>query len=419
MARASSSAIWADGLSKRYRLGTREPYGAMRDVISRALSAPRLLARRAESPADVIWALDNVSFEIREGAVVGIIGRNGSGKSTLLKVLSRITEPTAGRAEVHGRIGSLLEVGTGFHPELTGRENVFVNGAILGMRRLEIARKFDEIVAFADIDRFIDTPVKHYSSGMQMRLAFAVAAHLEPTILLVDEVLAVGDAEFQRRCLGKMEDVSREGRTVLLVSHQMGQIRRLCESVLWLDKGQVRHFGDAATTIKEYEAATLRRDESLGFNQCFNGWTLSNGTHSIADTGRPFSVRIDATVARPVTNGHFGVSVLDADDDVVVGWAFEPVTLRAGRQTLDVTIAQLPIRPGSYRLTFALFNQGNNLTGGALVEKWIAVPALVVDAAPVAHPQDEWAGILNVPATFARADDRTARTPSQLVGVGQ
>ncbi len=359
---------------------------------------------------DYVWALDDVSFEIGAGEVVGIIGRNGSGKSTLLKILSRITEPTRGQALVRGRVGSLLEVGTGFHPELTGRENVFVNGAILGMGRRELTRKFDEIVEFAGVASFIDTPVKHYSSGMQMRLAFAVAAHLEPNILLVDEVLAVGDAEFQRRCLGKMEDVSREGRTVILVSHQMGQIRRLCGRVLWLDKGRVRHFADAGATINAYEAATLRRDESLGFGQCFNGWTLSEGAHTLEDTSRPFTLQIDLTLAKAVTNGHLGVSVLDADDRVVVGWAFEPVALQAGRQRLDVRVAQLPIRPGTYRLSFALFDQGNNLTGGKLVEKWTAVPALLVDTAPVAHPQDEWAGVLNVPATFdgARGEAATA-----------
>ena len=412
MALSANAVIAAENLGKRYRIGRREAYGAMRDALGRALSAPMQAARRfrdgtPSAAPEYIWALDRVSFEIREGAVVGIIGRNGSGKSTLLKILSRITEPTTGRAEVRGRVGSLLEVGTGFHPELTGRENVFVNGAILGMPRREIARKFDEIVAFADVARFVDTPVKHYSSGMQMRLAFAVAAHLEPTILLVDEVLAVGDAEFQRRCLGKMEDVSREGRTVVLVSHQMGQIRRLCESVMWLDKGQLRHAGDPATTIREYESATVRREESLGFGQCFNGWALADGTHTLEDTGQPFAIEIDASLATPVSNAHLGVSVLDGDDEVVVGWAFEPIALSPGRHVLQVSVPQLPVRPGTYRLSFALFDQGNNLTGGKLVEKWTAVPALLIDAAPVAHPQDEWAGILNVPATLSTSVEKT------------
>ena len=184
------------------------------------------------------WALRDVSFELRKGEVVGLIGRNGAGKSTLLKILSRVTQPTVGRAEIHGRVGSLLEVGTGFHPELTGRENTYLNGAILGMGKREIDRKFDEIVAFAEVGDFIDTPLKHYSTGMQMRLAFAVAAHLEPETLLVDEVLAVGDMAFQKKCLGKMGEVASGGRTIVFVSHQLNQIRRLCEKVIWLDQGQ-------------------------------------------------------------------------------------------------------------------------------------------------------------------------------------
>src|SRR6476661_9542116 len=236
--------IQARGLSKCYRLGERERYGALRDSIVAAVTAPvRWLNSKSngESGTDerTIWALRDVSFEIEQGEIVGIIGRNGSGKSTLLKILSRITEPTIGSAMVLGQVGSLLEVGSGFHPELTGRENVYVNGAILGMKRREIARKFDEIVAFAEVEPFIDTPVKHYSSGMQMRLAFAVAAHLEPTILLVDEVLAVGDIAFQKKCLGKMQDVSKQGRTVLFVSHNMAAIQNLCKAGVFLAGGRV------------------------------------------------------------------------------------------------------------------------------------------------------------------------------------
>src|SRR6185436_16930178 len=223
--------IKVENLSKQYRIGAhREPYGSLRESLARAAKAPFKRLRNGQPKHNTIWALKDVSFEVLPGEVIGIIGRNGAGKTTLLKILSRITEPTTGRARVRGRVGSLLEVGTGFHPELSGRENVFVNGAILGMTRREIAAKFDEIVAFSGVERFIDTPVKHYSSGMQMRLAFAVAAHLEPHILLVDEVLAVGDAAFQQKCLGKMQEVHRRGRTVLLVSHQMNQLRRLCTS---------------------------------------------------------------------------------------------------------------------------------------------------------------------------------------------
>ena len=238
----SAPAIRAEGLAKRFRLGKRQRYGVLRDSLTELARAPlRALTRSGAGrrEAETIWALRDVSFEVGHGEVVGIIGRNGAGKSTLLKVLSRITEPTAGRAEVHGRVGSLLEVGTGFHHELTGRENVYLNGAILGMRKAEIDRNFDEIVAFAELERFLDTPVKHYSSGMYMRLAFAVAAHLEPEILLVDEVLAVGDLAFQTKCLRKMQDVSVAGRTVLFVSHNMGAIQRLCPRSLLLDDGRV------------------------------------------------------------------------------------------------------------------------------------------------------------------------------------
>jgi homopolymeric O-antigen transport system ATP-binding protein len=248
--------IVSEGLSKRYTLGYREPYSTVRDSLKSALMAPQRWLRRNRGSKDVpsIWALKDVSFEIRQGELVGVIGRNGSGKSTLLKILSRITEPTAGRVVVTGRVGSLLEVGTGFHPELTGRENVLVNGVILGMKRAEIARKFDEIVAFSEVETFIDTPVKHYSSGMQMRLAFAVAAHLEPTILLVDEVLAVGDVAFQKKCIGKMGDVAREGRTVLFVSHDLTSVQVLCQRAIRLAHGQVQGIGPVAEQIATYLA---------------------------------------------------------------------------------------------------------------------------------------------------------------------
>jgi lipopolysaccharide transport system ATP-binding protein len=218
---------------------------------------PHSAIRNSQSPEDTIWALRDVSFEVRRGEVLGIIGRNGAGKSTLLKILSRITEPTEGRAVVHGRVGSLLEVGTGFHPELTGRENVYLNGAILGMRKAEIERKFDEIVAFAEIEKFLDTPVKRYSSGMYVRLAFAVAAHLEPEILLVDEVLAVGDVAFQKKCLAKMEGVACEGRTVLFVSHNMPAVKALCSEGIWLNEGEIRMVGTAARTVERYLSVSM------------------------------------------------------------------------------------------------------------------------------------------------------------------
>jgi len=255
-------AIRTDDLGKRYRIGELQHYKALRDTITDALYAPFRAAasifHRRDSKSDsrssdnVIWAIKDISFDIHQGEVVGIIGRNGAGKSTLLKILSRITEPTVGRAEIHGRVGSLLEVGTGFHPELTGRENIYLNGAIIGMRRAEIKRKFDEILAFAEIEKFIDTPAKFYSSGMYMRLAFAVAAHLEPEILLVDEVLAVGDAAFQKKCLGKMEEVAKEGRTVCFVSHNMPAITRLCQRTILLDQGRILSDGPSHQVVTTY-----------------------------------------------------------------------------------------------------------------------------------------------------------------------
>ena len=257
-------AIRVENLSKLYRIGlastrhntlsdTIGDFGSKISKLIRRPTAPKLAGRNSNS--NDFWALKDVSFEVKCGEVVGIIGGNGAGKSTLLKILARITEPTTGRAEIHGRVGSLLEVGTGFHPELTGRENIYLNGAILGMKRVEIRRKFDEIVAFADIERFLDTPVKRYSSGMYVRLAFAVAAHLEPEILIVDEVLAVGDGSFQRKCLNKMEDVGKQGRTVLFVSHSMPAITRLCDRAILLDEGSVMQDGPSHFVVSSYIAS--------------------------------------------------------------------------------------------------------------------------------------------------------------------
>jgi lipopolysaccharide transport system ATP-binding protein len=251
-------ALRVNGLGKQYRIGARQAgHDQLRDRIAGAASAAfgRLFGgRRHAAEESIIWALRDVSFDVGSGEVLGIVGGNGAGKSTLLKILSRITEPTEGGAIVHGRVGSLLEVGTGFHPELTGRENIFLNGAILGMRRAEIARKFDEIVAFAGVEPFIDTAVKHYSSGMYVRLAFAVAAHMEPEILIVDEVLAVGDVHFQKKCIGKMDDVSRQGRTILFVSHNLDALQRLCTRGLLLDRGLVAADGPIDDVIAKYRA---------------------------------------------------------------------------------------------------------------------------------------------------------------------
>ena len=256
-----NTAIRIERIGKKFRIGKRQvSYRTLRETVTDAFEAPfrkakRLLRGQATGASgldETIWALRDVSLEINPGEVVGVIGRNGAGKSTLLKILSRITEPTEGYAEIHGRVGSLLEVGTGFHPELTGRENIYLNGAILGMRRVEINRKFDEIIAFSEVEKFIDTPVKHYSSGMYLRLAFAVAAYLEPEILFVDEVLAVGDANFQKKCLNKMQDVGKQGRTVLFVSHNMPAVTRLCERVILLDGGRVIEDGPCHQVVRTY-----------------------------------------------------------------------------------------------------------------------------------------------------------------------
>ncbi len=246
--------IKVTGLSKQYRIGGPDAaYQTLRETVTQTVRDPlKRFRRNGRSRDSTIWALQDLSFEVQRGEVVGVIGHNGAGKSTLLKVLSRITEPTTGRVELYGRVGSLLEVGTGFHPELTGRENIYLNGAILGMKRTEIQRKFDEIVAFAEVEKFIDTPVKRYSSGMFLRLAFAVAAHLEPEILVVDEVLAVGDASFQKKCMGKMSGVAREGRTVLFVSHNMGAIQGLCSRAMWLAQGRVVGQGDTNRVVADY-----------------------------------------------------------------------------------------------------------------------------------------------------------------------
>jgi lipopolysaccharide transport system ATP-binding protein len=288
---SSELALQVEGLGKQYRIGAARPqYRTLRDLLAGSAStlAARVTTRgTAPDPAPTIWALKDVSFDVRRGDVVGVIGGNGAGKSTLLKILSRITEPTEGGATVYGRVGALLEVGTGFHPELTGRENVFLNGAMLGMSRAHVTRQFDAIVEFSGIGAFIDTPVRFYSSGMYVRLAFAVAAHMEPEILVVDEVLAVGDAEFQKRCLGKMNDVSRDGRTVLFVSHNLEALQRLCTRGLLLRGGALIADGPVASVVARYRALTAGGGDLGGFNPATRrgaGWArfvdirLMNGT---------------------------------------------------------------------------------------------------------------------------------------------
>ncbi len=326
----SDIAIRVEDLGKRYRIGMApERYKTLRDSIVATVNAPIQRLRRGSflsatsKEASSIWALRNISFEVRQGQVLGIVGRNGAGKSTLLKILSRVTEPTEGSAEIHGRVGSLLEVGTGFHPELTGRENIYLNGAILGMKRTEIQRKFDEIVAFSEVEQFIDTPVKRYSSGMYLRLAFAVAAHLEPEILVVDEVLAVGDAEFQRKCMGKMSDVAATGRTVLFVSHNMSAVLRLTEETMVLDRGALVYRAPTPQAIDYYMAAGFSGTgervwtamdippEAAPFVPLAVRLKDSNGR--VSETLRsiePFTVEVEYRLDRPITGLRVGIYLL-------------------------------------------------------------------------------------------------------------
>ena len=346
----SDRAIVCEGLGKSYRLGERDAYKTLRDSIG------SLFRHRARSATRAtLWALREVGFEVHDGEAMGIIGRNGAGKSTLLKILARITEPTEGRATVRGRAGALLEVGTGFHPELTGRENVFLNGSLLGMRRADVARRFDDIVAFADVQGFVDTPVKRYSSGMQMRLAFAVAAHLEPEILIVDEVLAVGDAAFQRKCLNRMEEASSEGRTVLFVSHNLQAVRTLCDRAVVLEGGRVAFDGEVATAIERYLelvepsqtgldlSDAPRRGDVRGDARILRAELVSERGGASFPLGEPFRIALTFTVDEPLEDLVVAFSVFSIDEVVVL-------------QSLS-TATHAPFRhlkPGSYEIVAEL-----------------------------------------------------------------
>ncbi|HEY7767819.1 ABC transporter ATP-binding protein, partial [Longimicrobium sp.] len=336
----STIAIRAEGLAKRFTIGTAATrYGTFREALAGAAGAPlrrlRSLGGGAGGGGADVWALEDISFELKQGEVLGIVGRNGAGKSTLLKILSRITSPTRGRAEVRGRVGSLLEVGTGFHPELTGRDNVYLNGSILGMDRAFIDRRFDEIVEFSGVEQFIDTPVKRYSSGMYLRLAFAVAAHLEPDILIVDEVLAVGDAAFQKKCLGKLGSVAQEGRTILFVSHNMAAVRALCGTALLIEGGRVAVEGDVETVVSRYLAESGASDAEVVW-----GGDDAPGTDEIRlrrasvtaaggepaallDCAEPFTVNVEYEVLKPIAGLRVGI-MLRNDEGVVMCGSNDP-----------------------------------------------------------------------------------------------
>jgi lipopolysaccharide transport system ATP-binding protein len=392
--------IHVENLSKRYRRGALQQTTLLRDHLGRALRSPLSVFRRPKD--ETFWALKDVSLDVHEGEVLGLIGRNGAGKTTLLKILSRITRPTKGWAEIHGRVGSLLEVGTGFHPELTGRENTFLSGAILGMSRSEIVHKFDEIVAFAELEKFIDTPVKHYSSGMFVRLAFAVAAHLEPEILLVDEVLAVGDINFQKKCLGKMGDVARAGRTVVLVSHQLNQIRRLCHRVVWIDDGQIRQNGPAHEVVSAYESAMARGDRNgaqqrrgPGTKGRFLRWQITEPRTDepyLLNTTGPVKIKFLLELNEPVRMGHHGIALFNLDQQLLWGTATDNLELATAEHEFVYAFPGLPLRPGSYTWRVSLYDEED------LVDAWDCLPEMIVATEPVTHQRDEWSGLLNIPA---------------------
>lgn len=355
--------IRAEGLSKRYRIGgQRVRYRTLRDSLAAAAAAPfRALRSSRRGPAgdDQLWALKDLSFEVRRGEVIGVVGRNGAGKSTLLKILSRITSPTEGYVDLKGRVGSLLEVGTGFHHELTGLENIYLNGAILGMRRQEINRKLDEIVEFAEVSRFIDTPVKHYSSGMYLRLAFSVAAHLEPEILLVDEVLAVGDVGFQKKCLGKMEDVAAQGRTVLFVSHNLAAIKELCQTSLVLGGGRLEFRGSAVEGLAHYSQGLARenaepREGGTGWRDvCING--RQDGGIAPLEAGEPFLVEAQLELDADYTGGNIFCIVDDSAGNLLVHQRLDGETLwsrdlGAGRYRVGVEFPPLWLAANLYTL---------------------------------------------------------------------
>ncbi len=362
----SEAVIRAEGLGKRYRIGEREAGGLLRDKLGRALRSPLGVFRRKRR--EEFWALKGVNLEVHEGEVLGLIGRNGAGKTTLLKILSRITRPTTGWAEVRGHVGSLLEVGTGFHPELTGRENTYLSGAILGMKKSEIERKFDEIVAFAEIEKFIDTPVKHYSSGMYVRLAFAVAAHLEPEILLVDEVLAVGDAAFQRKCMGKMGDVSRAGRTVIFVSHNIGAINALCSRTILLREGEVGFDGPTTAATERYYREVLQvstngsclkdaRHKGSGkahFSSIVVQAQTSDGKRlAVACPGCDLRIELEIESQADVLASNVAVIIYDGTGyrlvDVNTAQKGSFVNLKAGqRARAEFRLRELQLKPGTY-----------------------------------------------------------------------
>jgi len=411
----SDFAIKVEHLSKQYRLG-KVGTGTLRHDLNRLwhtirgkedpyLKIGQSNDRTKKADSEYVWAWQDINFEVKQGEVLGIIGRNGAGKSTLVKILSKITAPTTGQITVNGRIASLLEVGTGFHPELSGRENIFLNGAILGMRKWEIQKKFDEIVDFAGVEAYIDTPVKRYSSGMYVRLAFAVAAFLEPEILIVDEVLAVGDAEFQKKCLGKMKDVSGQGRTVLFVSHNMGAIQSLCSKSIYLKHGTIQQTGPTDKIINYYLNHELKTDDELNLPvntdipACVTQLTLLNSEDKKTKTylsgeSLKFGFAIHAE-----TDGNFqlGIGIASALDVNIFSELSEPVYLRKGENIMQYANTQVKLAPGNYALTFNLLYNGKSVQ---YCEKVINFEILEINLEGETYSLNKGAGFLITQGIF-------------------
>jgi len=388
----SKPIIEINGVSKKYSIGSKEPYFSLRDVISGLVKSPINYLRPKKNVGGGLlesefWALKDISFNVEQGEVIGIIGRNGAGKSTLLKLLSRITPPTTGEIVLRGRMASLLEVGTGFHPELTGRENIYLNGAILGMKRWEINNKFKQIIEFAEIEKFLDSPVKHYSSGMYMRLAFAVAAHLEPEILVVDEVLAVGDAEFQKKCLGKMEDVSKhDGRTILFVSHNLNAIEQLCKKIIWLDKGQVKQNSKNVPSITQsYLNQSFVLKDNFIWNKTSKEYEneyfdlqkifLSNSNNEViknqCSNKEDFNLNIEFSISKLDAGLNIGYAIYSEDNQTLY-WSCS-----TDKKALEWPKLQIGLNRLSTKIPSGLLNNGKykvEIFASLHLQKWIIEP---------------------------------------------